>query len=123
MSAAECASDGATTDELRSAFLECLIAPDARRAGVVIADGLAAGTSAASLYLDVIDPAMRDVGRLWERAKIGVAQDHLATQITQSVIATLGLQLRAEASVSNGAGRAGRLQPRRAPCPRRPDSG
>ena len=102
MSAAECASDGAATDELRSAFLECLIAPDARRAGVVIADGLAGGTSAASLYLDVIDPAMRDVGLLWERAKIGLAQEHLATQITQSVIATLGLQLRADASVGTG---------------------
>ena len=87
MSTAEYESDGPSTGELSSAYLECLIAPDARRARSLIEESLAAGISAASLYLEVIDPAMREVGRLWEIARLSVAQEHLATQITQSVIA------------------------------------
>ncbi|HET9102278.1 MAG TPA: cobalamin-dependent protein [Solirubrobacteraceae bacterium] len=102
MSTAEYESPRASAQELRASFLDCLIAPDARGARIVIDDSLAAGTSAASLYLDVIGPAMSDVGRLWELAKISVAQEHLATQITQSVIATLGLHLRAEMAVGHG---------------------
>lgn len=89
--------------DLARDYVACLMAPDARRARAIIEDGLEAGLSAATLYLHVIDPAMREVGRLWETAQASVAQEHLATQITQSVIATLGLQLDGEASV--GAGR------------------
>ena len=95
--------DAPSPRDLTRDYVASLIAPDARRARALIEDGLEAGLSAATLYLHVIDPAMREVGRLWETAQVSVAQEHLATQITQSVIATLGLQLDAEASV--GAGR------------------
>lgn len=47
----------------------------------------------ATLYLKVITPAMHEVGRLWESARITVAQEHLSTQITQVVIAALGTRL------------------------------
>ena len=102
MSAVEYVLDTRSPRDLTGSFLACLIAPDARGARTLVDESLAAGISAATLYLDVIDPAMREVGRLWEVAQISVAQEHLATQITQSVIATLGLQLRAEASVGDG---------------------
>jgi methanogenic corrinoid protein MtbC1 len=36
---------------------------------------------------------MVEVGRLWETAQIGVAQEHLATHITQSVLARLAPSL------------------------------
>jgi methanogenic corrinoid protein MtbC1 len=69
--------------------LACLPAPDGRRARALVEQGLAAGVPAATLYLRVIAPAMHETGRMWETAAISVAQEHLSTQITQTVIATL----------------------------------
>lgn len=95
--------DAPTPHDLTREYIACLISPDARRARALIEGSLDAGMAASTLYLHVIDPAMREVGRLWETAQVSVAQEHLATQITQSVIATLGLRLDAQPAV--GAGR------------------
>jgi methanogenic corrinoid protein MtbC1 len=84
-------------------YLECLLAPDGRAARELIESSLRDGVPAAALYLQVIAPAMHEVGRLWESAQVSVAQEHLATQITQSVIAALGLHLSGGEPV--GAGR------------------
>jgi MerR family transcriptional regulator, light-induced transcriptional regulator len=46
---------------------------------------------------------MHEVGRLWETALVSVAQEHLATQITNAILATLALGLSGGAPV--GAGR------------------
>lgn len=83
-------------------YLACLLEPDGRRARRVIQDGIDAGVDAATLYLDVIGPAMYEVGRLWETAEVSVAQEHLATQITQAVIASLGLHLTAGTPIGDG---------------------
>ena len=91
-----------TPQALMRAYVTCLVRPDARRARVLIEDSLLDGVSAATIYLDVIDPAMREIGRLWEAAQVSVAQEHLATQITQSVIATLGLALSGTTTVGRG---------------------
>jgi methanogenic corrinoid protein MtbC1 len=84
-------------------YLDCLLAPDGRAARKLIDSCLRDGVPAAVLYLQVLAPAMYEVGRLWESAEVSVAQEHLATQITQSVIAALGLHLSGGEPV--GAGR------------------
>jgi MerR family transcriptional regulator, light-induced transcriptional regulator len=84
-------------------YLASLLTPDARRARQLVADGLAAGLPADLIYLQVITPAMHEVGQLWETAAVSVAQEHLATQITNAVLATLALALTGGAPV--GAGR------------------
>ena len=89
---------------LRPRYVEAMLIPDGRAAQRVADDGLAAGLSASDLYLEVIAPAMHEIGRLWETARISVAQEHLSTQITQSVIAALSLRLLEGEPV--GAGRA-----------------
>ena len=53
---------------------------------------LMAGVSLAELYVGVIQPALYEVGRLWEVGQVSVAQEHLATAITQSVISVLYTQ-------------------------------
>lgn len=45
------------------------------------------------LYLDVVHPAMVEIGTLWEQSEIGVAQEHLATQITQLALVDLADRL------------------------------
>jgi methanogenic corrinoid protein MtbC1/DNA-binding XRE family transcriptional regulator len=62
-------------------YLEAVVRGDAASAGRVIAEGLARGVSAISLYLDVVGGAQVRVGDLWHRGRLSVAQEHLATQI------------------------------------------
>ena len=80
---------------LRDAYLEAVLAPDARRARALIDDAAADGVPAERLYLEVLQPALHEVGSLWEQARIAVANEHLATQITQAVLAQLAGRLRA----------------------------
>ncbi len=68
-------------------YLEALRQGDRRRALAVVKQGVAAGCDLRDIYLDVFQPAMYEVGRLWEINQLTVAQEHLATAITQSVMA------------------------------------
>jgi methanogenic corrinoid protein MtbC1 len=83
-------------DLVRARYLEQLLAPDARGAWGEIAGALDAGIAPGRLYLEVLTPAMVEVGRLWETAQIGVAQEQIATQITQTVLARLASALEHE---------------------------
>jgi len=47
------------------------------------------GHSVPDVYADILQESMYDVGRLWEANRITVAQEHMATAITQYVIAHL----------------------------------
>jgi methanogenic corrinoid protein MtbC1 len=51
--------------------------------------GVSAGVSPAELELRMILPAQREVGRLWQENWISVAQEHLATSISQLVMSHL----------------------------------
>lgn len=78
---------------LRSQYLDAVLAPDARRAREVVLDAAEAGVPVVSLYLRVLQPALVEIGRQWELAQISVAREHLATQISQSVLAELAGRL------------------------------
>jgi MerR family transcriptional regulator, light-induced transcriptional regulator len=80
-------------DDVRRRYLEHLLAPDGRRAWSVIAEALDDGVAPGRIYLDVLTPTMVEIGTLWETARIGVAQEQLATQITQTVLARLAPSL------------------------------
>ena len=94
-------SDGSAADArsplglpaLRESYLAAVLAPDARGARRLVEDAVDAGVPIRRLYLEVLQPALHEVGRLWEQARIGVAHEHLATQITQSVLARLSARL------------------------------
>ena len=45
--------------------------------------------SLAALYQEVITPAMYELGRLWERGAITVADEHMATALTNRVLGAL----------------------------------
>ena len=79
---------------LREAYIAAVLKPDSRGAHRLVEEAGDAGVPVRRLYLEVLQPALHEVGRLWERARIGVAHEHLATQITQSVLARLSARLR-----------------------------
>lgn len=70
-------------------FLTALVAGDRRRALAVVTDARASGVDVRTLYLDVFQPALREVGRLWQENEMTIAQEHLATAITEIAMAKL----------------------------------
>ena len=56
---------------------------------VVLEDGLARGLSIKELELGVLSAAQREIGRLWQENQVSVAEEHLATSVTQLVMSHL----------------------------------
>ncbi|HEX2190998.1 MAG TPA: B12-binding domain-containing protein [Longimicrobiaceae bacterium] len=76
-------------EEAAAGYLEALLAGDRRRAFSVVDRARAAGLGHREVYLEVFQPALREVGRLWQENRITVADEHLATAITQAAMARL----------------------------------
>lgn len=75
---------------LRDRYLAAQLAGDRQEAlRLVHLEGLERGIDAPRLALEVIMPAQREIGRLWQENRIGVAEEHLATAISQLVVSTL----------------------------------
>ncbi len=77
------------THQVYENYLQAICEGDRRLALHVARTSLAAGMDLRDLYMDVFQPAMHEVGRLWETNQLTVAQEHLATAMTQSVMAHL----------------------------------
>jgi methanogenic corrinoid protein MtbC1 len=75
--------------ETYNGYISALRQGDRRLALQTARSALEDGVDIRDLYLGVFQPAMHEVGRLWEVTEITVAQEHLATAITQSVMAQL----------------------------------
>jgi methanogenic corrinoid protein MtbC1 len=73
--------------QLVDAFAAALLVGDARAAEIAVRDAIEAGLAAATIDEDVVAPAMRHIGDLWERGDITVADEHLATDIAYRVLA------------------------------------
>ena len=68
-------------------YLKAILAPEPARAEEIVTEALAGGLGYEELCLQVIQPCMREIGRLWQVAEVSVAQEHVATAITQGVLA------------------------------------
>jgi methanogenic corrinoid protein MtbC1 len=85
--AAETPTDAAA---VRADFLDALVAGNARLAELVALDAIGNGMRVADLYVDVIGPALADVGHRWEGGKMSIADEHLATGIVSGVMRIVG---------------------------------
>ena len=75
---------------LASRYLEAQLTGDRQRAvQLLIDDGVMAGVSVSDLLLRVITPAQREIGRLWENNEVSVADEHVATAISQLAMSHL----------------------------------
>jgi methanogenic corrinoid protein MtbC1 len=75
-----------TTGDAYRDYTEAVKAGDRRRAFDVVGRARAAGLDLRALYLEVFQPALREVGRLWEKNQLTVADEHLATAITRAAM-------------------------------------
>jgi methanogenic corrinoid protein MtbC1 len=73
--------------EYYTAYLAAIRSGDRRRAFEVIDASRDAGLDLAGIYLGVFQPVLREIGCLWQSNEITVAEEHLATAITQAAMA------------------------------------
>jgi methanogenic corrinoid protein MtbC1 len=75
---------------LAERFLAAQLAGDRGEAmRVVVDEGIARGARVLDVQARIIRTAQREIGRLWQTNRISVAQEHLATGISQVVLARL----------------------------------
>ena len=77
---------GAGVSQVAARYLDAVRSGDRRAAFAVVDDAFAGGLQLATIYMDVFQPALRDIGLLWQRNEISVADEHLATAITQAAM-------------------------------------
>lgn len=88
--------------ELSAEYVDALRALDARRARDVVREAFANGLPAERVYLEVLAPAMYEIGDLWESGAITVGHEHLATAVTAELLSALATSLAPTAAASPG---------------------
>ncbi|AHH97678.1 cobalamin B12-binding domain-containing protein [Kutzneria albida] len=71
----------------RSRLLAALRTADEHRALSEARRLIDGGMSLSALLLDVIAPVQDDIGKLWQEARLSIAEEHVATLISERVIA------------------------------------
>jgi MerR family transcriptional regulator, light-induced transcriptional regulator len=79
---------------LRDDYLAALLAGDGTRARHLVDEAVRDGHGIPELYLQVLQPALVEVGELWSAGELGVAYEHLAFSVTQAIVGTLGPRIR-----------------------------
>jgi methanogenic corrinoid protein MtbC1 len=71
----------------RRVFVQAILTGERKAALAVANEALRRGATVRDLYADVFQDALYEVGRRWETNSITVAQEHMATAVTQYVMA------------------------------------
>ena len=91
-------AEHALTELVYEEYLAALLAGDRARCIAIVEELLAAGVGLKELYVDLFQRALYEVGDLWERQRISVAVEHLATAITERLLALVQPQVFSGAS-------------------------
>jgi methanogenic corrinoid protein MtbC1 len=83
-------AEGSPLSSLRDAYLKAQLGGNRREAlRTLIEEGIDRGHPLRQLQLEVVQAAQREIGRLWQENRISIAQEHMATAISQYVLAHL----------------------------------
>lgn len=74
---------------LQDRYVRALRGTQRSEAERLILDARGAGADLTTLYLGVFQPALREIGRLWQENEMSVAEEHFATAVTQTLMASL----------------------------------
>jgi methanogenic corrinoid protein MtbC1 len=83
---------------LGASYLLALLEGDRREASRLITTAAKSGMPVRDIYLCVLWPVLKELGRMWELAEIDVAEEHFATATTELVMAQLYPFLQRKAS-------------------------
>lgn len=85
--AAPAAGAPAPLSDLARRYLLLLLEGRRREAEQLVVGALADGTPLHQIYIDVFQGSQREVGRLWQRNQLTIAQEHLCTAATERIMA------------------------------------
>jgi methanogenic corrinoid protein MtbC1 len=74
------------SEETYRRYLDGLLVNDRQQCQVSFEQWLQSNAGLRTLYEDLVQLALYEVGALWERGRISVATEHLATAITESLL-------------------------------------
>lgn len=81
--------DGTVTDSLAKRFLELLLEGNRIVAANAVLSAVENGIPIKDIYINVFQPVQYEIGRLWHRGELSVAQEHFCTAVTQWVMSRL----------------------------------
>lgn len=70
-----------------------MLSREQKQARDLIMDAVAQGQNIKEIYLNVFQPVMYEIGRLWQTGKISVGQEHYCTNATQVTMSMLYPQM------------------------------
>ncbi len=76
-------------DKLALQYLQLALEGHTPEATQLIIDAVHNGQSATSVYVDVLFPAQREIGRMWHSNEVNIAEEHLVSATTSRVMAIL----------------------------------
>ena len=81
--------DSLPLSALAQQYLDALRHGERSVASRLILDAVAQGVSVKNIYLQVFQPILREIGRLWQINQMTVAQEHYCTAATQLIMSQL----------------------------------
>lgn len=75
--------------DTQAVYLQAILHGQRQAAAGIAVEAVRQGYTLPDIYADLLQESMYQIGRLWETNRITVAQEHMATAITQYVIAHL----------------------------------
>jgi MerR family transcriptional regulator, light-induced transcriptional regulator len=93
---------GQRLSPLVQAYMHSMLGGYRQAAGQLVFDAADRGEPVQQLYLQVLQAALREVGRLWQLKKISVAQEHFCSAATQIVMSQLLLRVPAAKRCGRG---------------------
>ena len=83
--------------DIVNTFLAALRAGDETQARRIVQSVQWAGVDAGEIYLQIFTPSLMQIGELWARNKLSIAEEHIATGITERLIGELSPLFRSSA--------------------------
>ena len=80
---------GAPLSALATLYYRALLRGDRQLASRLVLQAVEEGMPVKRIYLDVFQPAQREIGRLWQLNRISVAEEHYCTAATQLIMSQL----------------------------------
>lgn len=90
---------GTFKEVLRNRFVAAATSGSQQEASAVVDTAIAQGMNPKAVYLELIVPAQRQIGEMWFKQEITVAQQHLATEISFAELGRLRPMLKRRRSI------------------------
>jgi MerR family transcriptional regulator, light-induced transcriptional regulator len=103
MSTQHTGSDDARLQPLVVAYTASALEGDRAQAQQIVTSAMDQGVSLHEIYLKLFQPSLYQIGHLWATGKVSIAQEHLATAVTQAVLGAVYARVDLPTSLSQHA--------------------